>query len=184
MRLFVAANLSDEQRATLRGKVEEAQLAAPFDYIRWIPEENWHATLAFIGDRDSIQCEEIESKLDPILRNLGNLEVHPGRIQGFPHKANPRMLAFKLFPSIAVQQAYWAIHQCLELKDRQRRFRFHATVARFKDLDPEGAKQLYASIRDLSEVESDHWHLPSITLYESVLKQSGAEYKALRTWPE
>jgi RNA 2',3'-cyclic 3'-phosphodiesterase len=178
MRLFVAADLSDEQREELRQLVAEAKEAAPFDYIRWIPEENWHATLAFIGDRE--ESGSIEAVLDHRLPS--EIGGTPGRIQGFPHRDKPRLLAFKLVPSESITLLNWQITKDLALKE-ERNFRLHITVARFRDLDKEDTHALNAAIKDLSSSKEQWWSFPSVTLYESTLKQSGAEYKPLKTWP-
>lgn len=183
MRLFVAANLSDEQRATLRTKVEEAQLAAPFDYIRWIPEENWHATLAFIGDKSEEDVESVVTQIGAAMARSYALLGRPSRVQGFPHRDKPRLLAFKLYPGVAIQELHWNLTQALGIR-ADRNFRLHVTVARFRDLGKEDAHALNQAIKDLSVVEQESWQFESVTLYESVLKQSGAEYKVLRTWPK
>lgn len=177
MRLFVAADLSASQLGLLREKVEEARLAAPFEFIRWIPEENWHGTLAFLGDRpDSVQVEAaIEKHLKP-----GPLTGNPGRIQGFPNREHPRLLALRLEPSSTAENMYWRLNRALDAA-AHRIFRFHITVARFREPSQEEVSALQGKLRNLSAL-SGTWEFPSVTLYESVLKQSGAEYRALRTW--
>jgi RNA 2',3'-cyclic 3'-phosphodiesterase len=178
MRLFVAADLSDEQREELMGLVEEAKQAAPFDYIRWLPEENWHATLAFIGDRE--ESGPAEEEVDRHLSHPPSIGGTPGRIQGFPQRDKPRLLAFKLMPSDVTQQLYWKL--ALAFGIRERNLRLHVTLARFRDLDKESTQGLNAAIKGLSSSKHEWWAFPSVTLYESILKQSGAEYKPLKTW--
>ncbi|MBC8065623.1 MAG: RNA 2',3'-cyclic phosphodiesterase [Chlorobia bacterium] len=183
MRMFVAADLTDEQRNELRAKVEEAKLAAPFDYIRWIPEENWHATLAFIGDRAEEDFDQVVGQIDKVMATSEELAGRPSRIQGFPHRDRPRLLALKLEPAVGIQKLHWNLTQALGIR-ADRNFRLHVTIARFRDLGKEDAHTLNHAIKDLSAIDRGPWHFQAVTLYESVLKQSGAEYKVVRTWPE
>lgn len=177
MRLFVAADLSAPQLELLREKVEVARLAAPFEFIRWIPEQNWHGTLAFLGDRpDSSSAEDaIEKHLKP-----GPLTGNPGRIQGFPNREHPRLLALRLEPSSTAENIYWRLNRALDAT-AHRTFRFHITVARFREPSSQEVGLLQEALRNLSSL-SGTWEFPSVSLYESVLKQSGAEYRVLRTW--
>ena len=179
----MAANLSDEQSTVLRAKVDEVRLAAPFEYIRWIPEDSWHATLAFIGDRSKEDVESVLTQIASRMARSQELLGRPSRVQGFPQRDKPRLLAFKLYPGVAIQELHWNLTQALGLR-ADRNFRLHVTVARFRDLGREDAHALHQAIKDLSVVEQEYWRFESVSLYQSVLKQSGAEYKALRTWPE
>lgn len=181
MRLFVAADLTDEQRAALRSKVEAARQAALFDFIRWIPEENWHATLAFIGDREESDLDSLVALIEACLLAANPLQVQPHRIQAFPSRQQPRLLALKAEPSSSLSQLYFQLNQTLGLKEAARQFRFHVTVARFRDQDEETIRNLNESIRDLTEIGGT-WHIPRLTLYESSLKQSGATYRAVKSW--
>jgi RNA 2',3'-cyclic 3'-phosphodiesterase len=182
MRLFVAADLSDEQREELRALVEEAKQTASFDYIRWIPEENWHATLAFIGDKEPAEAAKVEQLTGECIARKQVIQGQPSRIQAFPHRDKPRLLAFKLNPGVEIQELHWLLTQALGIKERERNFRLHVTVARFRELGKEAANELNQAIKDLSTAKPELWTFPSATIYESVLKQSGAEYKAIQTW--
>jgi len=183
MRLFVAADLSEDQRASLRLKVVEARQAAPFEMIRWLPEENWHATMAFIGDREESELPDVVSIIDRLVERPLTLRVQPHRIQSMPHRSQPRLLALKAIPEPPIQEFYFWLNQALGIKDRHRHFQFHVTVARFRELRGDDARELAEAIKDLSEMVDEMWQVPSITLYESELSQSGATYRSVKTWP-
>jgi 2'-5' RNA ligase len=182
MRLFVAANLASDQLVQLRGKVEEAQLAAPVEGIRWLPETNWHATLAFIGEREPSELPDIESAIDQVVARFERLTVRPHRIQAMPHRSQPRLLALKAAADPPIQELYFQLGKALAIKDRQREFRFHVTVARFRELTGDAARAFNEAIKDLSMIEEKEWILPSVSLYDSTLSQEGASYRAIRTW--
>lgn len=182
MRLFVAADLSDEQRAKLRAKVSEARAAAPFDYIRWLPEENWHATLAFLGDRSEDEVAEIVDSVDQCFEKAGPLEVLAGRIQCFPTRISPRLLALKGEPNAALSELHFHLGKALDTGDKGRGFVFHVSVARFREQSEEVVAELNTAIRDLRSLDPEVWSIRSITLYESQVSQAGATYRALHRW--
>ena len=179
----MAADLTPDQVSKLDSKVEEAKLAAPFEEIRWLPEENWHGTLAFIGDRDPEEVESIVSKISPLMEKPQRLEYRPYRIQCMPHRSMPRLLALKTSAGSGLQELYFQLNQALGIRDRKHQFQFHITVARFREVRGDDAKVLTDAIRDLSALDGEEWVAPSVTLFESELSQAGAKYKVLKVWP-
>ncbi len=57
MRLFVALDLPWEVKAEL------SDLSCNLPGARWVPEDNFHLTLRFIGEANRLQAEEIDSAL-------------------------------------------------------------------------------------------------------------------------
>lgn len=182
MRLFVAAELSDYQTASLAGKVEEARAAAPFESLRWLPPENWHGTLAFIGDREPESVYSLIETIAPVVDRAKSLEYRPHRIQCMPHRSMPRLLALKTFADRGLQELYFQLHKALGIRDRKHQFQFHITVARFKELRGDDARILTDAIKDLSGLDGEAWEVPRVTLFESELAQSGATYRVVKSW--
>lgn len=182
MRLFVAGDLSQDQIGRLAPKVDEARITASFEAIRWIPEQNWHATLAFLGDREEAELDAILATVDAAWSHRGSLDYRPYRIQAMPHRSQPRLLALRANAGVGLQEFYFRLNQALGIRDRHRTFQFHVTVARFRELRGDDARALTDAIRDLSSLEGEEWTLPSITLFQSELSQAGANYRALKTW--
>ncbi|MCC7228923.1 MAG: RNA 2',3'-cyclic phosphodiesterase, partial [Fimbriimonadaceae bacterium] len=176
MRLFVAADLSDDQRSQLAKKIEEAQRALDFDWIRWLPVSHWHATLLFIGEtqeHETAVCDQ----LSPALSKPLYLEATPHRIQGFPDRWHPRLLALKLEPSSEVLNLVWRLHDCLRQTHNSRHYRMHVSVARFREPDELTLPSFHSALKELTEIKRDAWRIPSVTLFESKLSQSGALYR-------
>lgn len=182
MRLFVAADLSNDQRTQLARKVEEARKALVFDWIRWLPPSHWHATLLFIGETQE-PASTVVDQLWPVLSKPLSLEGIPHRIQGFPDRQHPRLLALKLEPSAEIQNLVWRLHDCLHLSQKPRHYRMHISVARFREPGEPTLPLFHSALKELTEVDRGVWQIPSVTLFESKLSPSGAEYRSLRTWP-
>lgn len=182
MRLFVAADLSEVQRRQLALKIEEAQKALEFDWVRWLPATHWHATLLFIGETQEPEATVVD-QLSPALSRPLCLEAVPHRIQGFPDRRHPRLLALKLEPSVEVLNLVWRLHDCQNQTQKPRHFRMHISVARFREPDEPTLPSFHSALKELTEVDGGVWQIPSVTLFESKLSPSGAAYRQLKTWP-
>ncbi|HTL69585.1 MAG TPA: RNA 2',3'-cyclic phosphodiesterase [Lacunisphaera sp.] len=77
-RLFVALLPPAAVRAEL------AALATPVDGVRWVPEDNLHLTLRFIGDADADKQARLEDALarvhvEPFILPVGGVGLFPTR---------------------------------------------------------------------------------------------------------
>ncbi|HVZ66372.1 MAG TPA: RNA 2',3'-cyclic phosphodiesterase [Lacunisphaera sp.] len=77
-RLFVALI----PPATVRAEL--AALALPLDGVRWVPEDNLHLTLRFIGDADADKQARLEDALarvhvEPFILPVGGVGLFPTR---------------------------------------------------------------------------------------------------------
>ncbi len=178
MRLFVAADLSEVQIAELGEVVTAAQLKLGDDALRWIPRENWHGTLAFLGSRESEEIDEIRRVVGETVKGCEVIRCQPDRLKPMPHRSSVRLLALWAFASTQLSQLYADLNVKLGVKDRRRRFQFHVTVARVRP-------HKVADLQGLDNLESllgREWTLPSVTLYESVLRSGGSKYRPIQRW--
>ncbi|MBW8270870.1 RNA 2',3'-cyclic phosphodiesterase [Caldovatus aquaticus] len=125
MRLFVGLALPEAVRTQLAG------LAGGIPGARWVPPENYHLTLRFIGEVESWRAQEIDDALSAIrarplelrLRGIGTFEK-AGRVQTL---------------WVGVEKTEGLIHlqgkvetalQRVGLEPERRRFSPHVTLAR------------------------------------------------------
>lgn len=125
MRLFVALELPDE----VRGRLSDLMLRIPG--LRWVPPENYHLTLRFIGEVPAFQAEEVDLALEAIrakpfdltLSGLGTFEKQ-GRVQSL------HVLAERT-PALAhLQSKIETALQRAGLPPERKRFTPHVTLAR------------------------------------------------------
>jgi len=128
MRLFVALDLPWSLRTQL------SDLAAGLAGARWVPPENYHITLRFIGETPRHQAEEIDLSL-AVLRGRGFTIELAG--VGTMEKAG-RVTA--LWAGVARNQALDHLQSKIEtalqragLPAERRRFLPHVTLARLDD---------------------------------------------------
>jgi RNA 2',3'-cyclic 3'-phosphodiesterase len=129
MRLFVALDISVSVRENLAAI--RKNFSSIDSQIRWVPAENLHVTLKFIG---SVPPE----KLQPIIEALGRVRVSKSVKLTFSGTGGSRAGVYWVaIQGCAALEALAAeIDQCLQplgIPKENRPFHPHVTVARFKD---------------------------------------------------
>lgn len=167
-------------------------LLADSPELSWVGEENWHLTLAFLGERDAAGVEAAHCAL----ARLGSAEpprLEFGRIATFPPRGPWRVLVLGLSRAEGLQEVYTVLNRALEAEGRKRdlsplnpeRTRLwtpHITLARkAKASQALPSPELRARAEALLQAESPKggWLLGAAMLYKSDLRPGGAVYTEL-----
>jgi RNA 2',3'-cyclic 3'-phosphodiesterase len=158
-RLFVAAHPDPATVATLR------QLPRPDERgVRWVPEENWHVTLRFLGTCDTSAVTE----------RLGAAELPACRVSLGPAVdwLGPRLVV----PADGVDELAAAVHAVTEgIGDPPwPRFRGHLTIARTR-------RSATSSL--LGHPVAASFTVDEIALVRSELTSDGPRYTTVATYP-
>ncbi len=161
-RLFLAIWPPDEVLDRL------ADMERPKDQgVKWVPQENLHITLRFLGDADEA---EVVDRLDEVLLPAATAVVGPAfDLLGERSLITPVTGVDEL--AAVVQQAV----RGLGTEPERRRFQGHITVARLaRNARPRrSAGRRFDATFDVTEV----------ALVESTLRDTGAVYDTVATWP-
>ena len=125
MRLFVALVLPDSLRAAL------SSLAGGIPGARWVPSQNLHLTLRFIGEVQSWQAQEIDDSL-AALRTRG-FELSVAGVGTFAKDGRVTTLWAKVERNDRLAHLQQKIETALQragLPPERRRFAPHITLAR------------------------------------------------------
>lgn len=175
MRLFIAIELQDNAKMALGG------LRCDIPGARWVPREQIHLTLAFLGDVDDDGVGRLSDRLSRIHAPAFSLRF--SETGCFPDRRRPRVLwvglehESRLLNLAAMVRN--AVTDCgIELEDRP--FSPHITLARIKAPEPKEAGRFLD--RHLQK------KLPSLAVREFILFQSrltpeGAIHTPVRSFP-
>ena len=178
IRSFIALPLPEETAIKFFEAAETFCNIEHLQQIRWLPPENCHLTLAFLGDVEEIQLERLARNLSQSLddKPVGTLRF--SEISPFPFNARPKVIAalarntewLKNLQSSCVK----AIRNSGIELDR-RRFVPHVTLAR-----------LNRAKRNTSDIPPLFFETQitckELVLYESIIQPEGAEYHMMEVF--
>ena len=186
VRAFAAIELPTvvkEQLATLVDKLHEARLHG----IRWGNPWSMHLTLKFLGNVPVESVPEIQHAMDALAQKQCPFTLQVHQLGGFPTIQNPRViwagLAGDVEALIQFQDRLEKEALVLGFPLGDRTFTPHLTLGRVRDrLSPQELDRLALEVSAINLPEMA-FNVTSVTLMQSILLPSGAEYRALGQIP-
>lgn len=183
VRVFIAIELSESLQKGLReiGGVLQTKLKG--QPLRWVPVENIHLTLKFLGDVSTANLNMIAE----ILRNQANacakFDMAVGGLGVFPNARRPRVVWVGVEAAGGLMQLQQRIEtemSRLGYPGERRAFSPHLTLARVQPKASSGqARQIGEILTAAAAEQVGEMQVERVTLFRSQLKRSGAEYEAL-----
>ncbi|MCI0339743.1 MAG: RNA 2',3'-cyclic phosphodiesterase [Planctomycetales bacterium] len=176
MRAFVAVEISDSCRAAVGRFLEKLRPAA--GGLRFVPAENLHVTVKFLGDVAAERLPEIVEALRGAAAGRGPIRFGVRGVGGFPNLRAPRVLWIGgMDPEGRLADLAAAVERATEplgFPPEGRGFTLHVTIARPRDgRIPGGLRQaLEGPEPDFGETLAHR-----MVLMESLLDPSGAKYR-------
>lgn len=178
IRAFVGIPLPGEAADAL----EAAQAGIPAGRV--VPHDNFHVTIAFLGEQPRPVLEDVHHALDGVRVPGFRLRIEGlGMFGG----ARPRVLFAEVAPEPVLSQlrrkVLRAVHEAgIELG--RERFHPHVTLARFGDgLRGEDAAEMQAFVARRIGVRAGPFPVESFGLYRSHLGRAGPTYEILADYP-
>jgi len=176
MRLFFAVEIPADVRVRIYDSLALVRKQSP--QIRWIPPDNLHITLKFLGEvpekgvSEVIKCaENCIAKMKP-----GAFEISFARLGAFPNAKHPRVIwcgvdgNHETLSSIAV--VLESELEMLGFEKEKRPYRAHLTVGKISPVKREVDFDRY--IHDYEKTVFAGISVNMISLMQSVLNQHGA----------
>jgi 2'-5' RNA ligase len=175
MRLFIAIELPDDIKLAL------GRLRMEIPGARWVPEEQMHLTLAFLGEVEETTAEQLTGKLASI--QLTGFELRFSRTGCFPNRQRPRVLWVGLEPEQRlidlVVKIRAAVLSC-GLFQEEHPYSPHITMARFKQLP---SREFVAFLDQHKKLKSPPFSVREFTLFQSRLTPHGAVHIPIKIFP-
>jgi 2'-5' RNA ligase len=148
----------------------------------WIPEDQIHLTLRFIGNCEETKFREILSALYQIQFRTFTIDVKG--VGHFPPRGKPNILWVGIKQSAELHSLFNTIQHSLskiDIPKENRKFHPHITVARIKKkISP---SEIIPFLTRNSLFRIDKVPVKNFHLYSSILKQKGAIHNIEETYP-
>ncbi len=178
-RLFVAIKIKPS--AVLMELYENMLDAFRYDKISWTNPEQLHITFKFLGDTEIEKINIINSALDKCAGRFKNFDIHLEDVGIFGSRYDPKIIWLGIKENKTLEELAECVLAELETvgyeRDRQN-FRPHLTVGRIKKI--KSKKRFTKSLALFKGLKIQSSHIESFALYESILKQTGAEHFVIR----
>lgn len=177
IRSFIALSVPEEAANQLGDWAAKMSYQDKSGALRWVDQENYHVTLAFLGEQHQ---DDLESLADQLDHNIVQTEFHNSvsHISPFP-ETKPKLMAAILEKSddiLAIhRQVVSAVNSCGMLMDK-RKFLPHVTLGRYRHSRNGFNGTVSANIECSLFFEE-------VVLYESVLSSNAAEYEPIYRFP-
>jgi 2'-5' RNA ligase len=175
MRTFLALELPEEIKTEVFRKIEQYREIAPTG-IKWVPKENLHITLQFIGDTKKEDLPEITEFLSCSFSKIPKMKFMQPELEIIPG-GNPRVIWISF--SIESKQIFGftknfkkkLVEMGYQLDSKP--LRLHVTLGRIKKRLPEILiKQILTT-----ELKFESFLVEEATLYQSFLRPQGPIYE-------
>jgi 2'-5' RNA ligase len=173
LRLFVAVEVPDEVRAEV--EAASAPWRERFPRARWVPRENQHLTVKFLGSTWPRLLEWVRSSVRTVAESSGSFEARGTGLGAFPSPGRARVLWAGLEdPAGAMTALAAALDDAMrkEFAPERRAFTPHLTVARF---DPPVALDGL----EAADLRTASFRVDRLTLFRSHLRRPAPVYERL-----
>jgi 2'-5' RNA ligase len=175
IRLFVGLPLPETVRERL------GMLASGVPGARWVPFENLHLTLRFIGEVDGPTAGQLAEALDRIEAEAFDLAL--AGVGCFASRRRARVLWAAAEPEPALAHLYEKVESALVragCAPEGRKFKAHVTLARLKD-SPRGRVGPWVEANNL--FRAGPFRADAFVLFSSTLGREGSVYAQEAVYP-
>ena len=176
VRTFIAALIPAEVRRRL-AEVEEKLRASGAD-VKWVPEENFHITLKFLGYVEPERLEAVVRAAESAIKGLSPFDVSLSGVGAFPKPSRPSVVWIGITEGgeelKALAERIEAAMERIGFGCEQRPFSPHITAGRVKS--PGKLDRLREIIERLREEHVGSFRAESVAVMRSDLRPTGPIY--------
>ncbi|HEY8202758.1 MAG TPA: RNA 2',3'-cyclic phosphodiesterase [Actinomycetota bacterium] len=183
MRLFVAVEVPEQQKRSVERAIQSLRMAL-VGAVRWVPRENWHATLKFLGEVPDGRLPDVSDVLAAAAAGSSPTTTSLTGVGAFPSLNRARVLWVGLDdPEARLASMSAALETAFGeagFRQESRALHPHVTLARIRAPIP------IAGIVEKAgpyAFDREPFAVTKIVLYQSRLSRAGATYEPVATFP-
>lgn len=177
IRSFIAIPIHNEVANALGDCAAQMAYQDKSNAVRWVDQGNYHITLAFLGDQDEADLEQLAERLDEQLPHIG-FDFRLSHLSPFP-ESRPKLIAAMVEKNDALIDLHRQVLSAVSnsgMNIEKRKFTPHITLGRYRHTRNQFAGAISTHL-DLSG------NVAEVSVFESTLTTHGAEYEPLFRFP-
>jgi len=187
LRTFIAVEIPRPLQETIQQKTKSLRQSIGSSIVRWVPSENIHLTLKFLGDVSSANIDKLTQMLHALADACPSFDVHLSGLGSFPSPKRPRVLIVEI-QAPAELEALWRSVESeatrLGYESEKHGFSPHLTLGRVRQNSSTSDQQKIRKALEKSKIDSlGTARVDSVHLYKSELKSTGSVYTKLYSAP-
>jgi 2'-5' RNA ligase len=179
IRTFIAVRLPEDIRhrvAELSGRLKESGAD-----VKWVPEENLHITIKFIGAVEPVRLSALAAAVGKAAEGVAPFSVSIGGAGAFPKIIRPSVVWVGVTSGAeelaALAGRVESFAEEAGFPREERKFSPHITVGRVKT--PAGMQKLSASLEQFKFVEAGSFTIGTVSVMKSQLTPPGPVYSVM-----
>lgn len=187
LRVFIAVEIPSSIRQAIDSETESLRAALGRDLVRWVPAENMHLTLKFIGDVSPANVDMLAKMLTAETETCAPFSLTVGGLGSFPTPRRARVIWIGIQAPAALTSLQHGLESAaarLGYEEEARPFSPHLTLGRVRQ--PIGAtdqQKVRVALEKTQVGALGTAEVTAVHLFKSDLKPSGAEYTCLFSAP-
>ena len=161
------------------------RLKQPNDGIKWVPHENLHLTLKFLGDVDNTEIPDVCKAIQRICSNYSPFHLDFGGTGAFPSMNRPRILYAGIADASGTLQEIVAQLETslaeLGFKQEPRDYVPHLTLGRTRSASKVANSEVLTRLTAEEKTELGSMQVDTLNLVASFLDKSGPTYQVMDT---
>ncbi len=187
LRSFIAIELPPEIQKEIARSTTILQEKLPKPLVRWVPVQNIHLTLQFLGDVSPSNLERLSGELRIDLGDHPSFEVLVGKAGAFPSVRRARTLWIGLTAPSALttlQRTIQAVTARMGHPAEERAYSPHLTIGRVnQNASPGDLSKIQMAIQHSDVGDLGIFCVEAVHLYKSDLLPTGSVYTRLYSMP-
>ena len=183
LRGFIAVEIPSSLQHTIQESTASLRHMLSDDLVRWVPPQNVHLTLKFLGDVSSSNLDLIKQMLTAEAAQHQSFEMQAKGIGSFPNSRRPRVIWIGLQAPAALESLQRGIESAsarLGYATDEKSFSPHLTIGRVKqNLSAPEIQRIRSALEQTNIGLLGIVYIDAAHLFKSDLQPSGSVYTRL-----
>ena len=183
LRAFIAVEIPSSLQNRIQESTSGLRQTLGNDLIRWVPPQNVHLTLKFLGDVSTSNLDLIKQMLTTEAAQHPCFEMQLEGIGSFPNSRRPRVIWIGLHAPAALESLQRGIESAsarLGYTSEEKSFSPHLTIGRVKqNLSAPEIQHIRAGLEETKIGLLGTVHVDAAHLFKSDLQPAGSVYTRL-----